>query len=143
MKLKNSYFYTLREDAKDEESKSGNLLVRSGMIKKVSAGIYMFLPLGLKTYRNIQKIIKEEMDKAGAQELLMPSLIPTEVYEKCGRVEAFGDNMFKLNDRFNHNMALGPTHEELFTILIQITFSYRNNLCKLNLSLFNINNVTI
>lgn len=116
MKLKNSYFYTLREDAKDEESKSGNLLVRSGMIKKVAAGIYMFLPLGLKTYRNIQAIIKEEMDKAGAQELLMPSLIPTEVYEKCGRVEAFGDNMFKLNDRFNHNMALGPTHEELFTI---------------------------
>ena len=61
MKLKNSYFYTLREDAKDEESRSGNLLVRSGMIKKVAAGIYMFLPLGLKTYRNIQAIIKEEM----------------------------------------------------------------------------------
>ena len=116
MKLKNSFFYTLREDAKDEESRSGNLLVRAGMIKKVSAGIYMFLPLGLKTYRNIQAIIKEEMDKAGAQELLMPSLIPTEVYEKCGRVDAFGDNMFKLNDRFNHNLALGPTHEELFTI---------------------------
>ena len=116
MKLKNSYFYTLREDAKDEESTSGNLLVRSGMIKKVAAGIYMFLPLGLKTYRNIQKIIKEEMDKAGAQELLMPSLIPQDVYEKCGRVEAFGDNMFKLSDRFNHDMVLGPTHEELFAI---------------------------
>ena len=116
MKLKNSFFYTLREDSKDEESTSGNLLVRSGMIKKVSAGIYMFLPLGLKTYRNIQAIIKEEMDKAGAQEVLMPSLIPAEVYEKCGRLNAFGGIMFKLNDRQEHNMVLGPTHEELFAI---------------------------
>ena len=80
MKLKGSYFYTLREDAKDEDSKSGNLLVRSGMIKKTSAGIYMFLPLGLKTLDKIRAIVKEEMDNAGAQELLMPSLIPQEVY---------------------------------------------------------------
>lgn len=116
MKLKGSYFYTLREDAKDEESKSGNLLVRSGMIKKVAAGIYMYLPLGLKTYKNVQNIIKEEMDKAGAQELLMPSLIPAEVYDTCGRVEAFGPDMFNLYDRKNAHMVLGPTHEELFTI---------------------------
>ena len=116
MKLNNSYFFTLREDAKDEESISGNLLVRSGMIKKVAAGIYMFLPLGLITYRNVQKIIKEEMDRAGAQELLMPSLIPADVYETCGRVEAFGDDMFNLKDRKGAHMVLGPTHEELFTI---------------------------
>ena len=116
MKLKGSYFYTLREDAKDEESVSGNLLVRSGMIKKVAAGIYMYLPLGLKTYKNVQNIIKEEMDKAGAQELLMPSLIPAEVYDACGRVEAFGPDMFNLKDRKNAHMVLGPTHEELFTI---------------------------
>lgn len=116
MKLNNSYFFTLRETAKDEESTSGNLLVRSGMIKKVGAGIYMYLPLGYKTLNNIMKIIKEEMDKAGAQELLMPSLIPTEYYEKCGRVEAFGDDMFNLKDRYNKAHVLGPTHEELFTI---------------------------
>lgn len=116
MRIKGSYFYTLREDAKDEESKSGNLLVRSGMIKKVAAGIYMYLPLGLKTYKKVQEIIKEEMDKAGAQELLMPSLIPAEVYDTCGRVDAFGKDMFNLNDRSNHHMVLGPTHEELFTI---------------------------
>ena len=116
MKLKGSYFYTLREDAKDEDSKSGNLLVRSGMIKKTSAGVYMFLPLGLKTLDKIRAIVKEEMDNAGAQELLMPSLIPQEVYETCGRVEAFGNSMFHLNDRSNHPMCLGPTHEELFTI---------------------------
>ena len=116
MKLSNSFFFTLREDAKDEESCSGNLLVRSGMIKKVGAGIYMFLPMGLRVLDKVRKISKEEMDKAGAQELLMPSLIPSEYYEKCGRVEAFGDDMFKLNDRYNKSHVLGPTHEELFTI---------------------------
>ncbi len=115
MKLKGSFFYTLREDAKDEESKSGNLLVRSGMIKKVGAGIYMYLPLGLKVLDNIKKIIKEEMDKAGAEEVLMPSLIPREYYETCGRVESLGDSMFKLEDRYHKPYALGPTHEELFT----------------------------
>ena len=96
MKLKNSFFYTLRENAKDEESTSSNLLVRSGMIKKVGAGIYMFLPLGLKTLDKIKKIVKEEMDNAGAEELLMPSLIPQDVYETCGRVEIFGQDMFHL-----------------------------------------------
>lgn len=116
MKLKNSYFYTLRENVKDEDSVSGNLLVRSGMIKKVSSGIYMFLPLGLKTLDNIKKIIKEEMDASGAQELLMPSLLPEEVYETCGRVDAFGSSMFHLHDRYDKPYVLGPTHEELFTI---------------------------
>ena len=116
MKLSKSYFFTLREDVKDEESMSGKLLVRSGMIKKVGAGIYMFLPLGLKTLDKIRGIVKEEMDNAGAQELLMPSLIPSEVYETCGRVEAFGKDMFNLKDRFDKPFVLGPTHEELFTI---------------------------
>lgn len=116
MKLKNSYFYTLREDAKDEESKSGNLLVRSGMIKKVGAGLYMYLPFGLKVLDKIRGVVKEEMDNAGAQELLMPSLIPSEYYETCGRVEAFGKDMFNLKDRYDKPFVLGPTHEELFTI---------------------------
>lgn len=116
MKLKNSYFYTLREDVRDEDSRSGNLLVRSGMIKKVSSGIYMFLPLGLKALDNIKKIIKEEMDSTGAQELLMPSLIPEEIYDTCGRNEAMGQSMFHLKDRYSKPYVLGPTHEELFTI---------------------------
>ncbi|MDE5888802.1 MAG: proline--tRNA ligase, partial [Bacilli bacterium] len=116
MKINNSYFFTLREAAKDEESTSGNLLVRSGMIKKVGAGIYMFLPMGLKTLDKIKGIVKEEMDNAGAQELLMPSLIPSDYYETCGRVEAFGNDMFNLKDRGNKPLVLGPTHEELFTI---------------------------
>lgn len=127
MKLSNSYFYTLREKPKDEESLSGNLLVRSGMIKKVGAGIYMYLPLGYKVLDKIMKIVKEEMDRAGAEELLMPSLIPSEYYEKCGRVEAFGDDMFNLHNRYNKSLVLGPTHEELFTIAAKaMVKSYKN-----------------
>ena len=126
MKLKNSYFYTIRENIKDEDSVSGNLLVRAGMLKKTSSGIYMFMPLGYKTLSNIEKVIKEEMDNAGAQELLMPSLIPVEYYEKCGRVEAFGKSMFNLYDRNNHHMVLGPTHEELFAIAASMKMKNRS-----------------
>lgn len=114
MKLSNSFFYTLREDVKDEESISGNLLVRSGMIKKSSNGIYMYMPLGFKVLKNIEAIVREEMNKAGSQELLMPSLIPEEVYVASGRRDNFGSNMFSLKDRYNRSYVLGPTHEELF-----------------------------
>lgn len=116
MKLSNSYFYTLRENVKDEDSTSGNLLARAGMIKKSSAGVYMIMPLGMKVLHKIENIIREEMDDTGAQELLMPSLILEEVYENSGRREAFGSNMFALKDRFQKNYVLGPTHEELFTM---------------------------
>ena len=114
MKLKNSFFYTLREDLKDEESKSGNLLVKGGFIKKSSSGVYMLMPLGFKVFKNIEKIVREEMDKAGASELLMPSLIPEDVYIKSGRRENFGSDMFSLKDRMGRDYVLGPTHEELF-----------------------------
>ena len=116
MKLKNTYFYTLREDSKEEDSISGNLLTRSGMIKKSSSGVYMFMPLGYKVLMNIENIIREEMNRAGALELLMPSLIQEEIYEKTGRKEIIGNSMFLLKDRYNRGYALGPTHEELFTV---------------------------
>lgn len=116
MKLKHSYFYTLREDCKDEESVSGNLLTRSGMIKKTSSGVYMYLPLGYKVIKNIEKIIREELENIGAGELLMPALIPEEVYASSGRRDIFGSDMFSLKDRFNKKYCLAPTHEELFTI---------------------------
>lgn len=116
MKLSNSYFYTMRENAKDEDSVSGNLLVRAGMIKKGSAGIYMIMPMGKRVLKKIEDIVREEMDAAGAQELLMPALIPEEVYEISGRRDAFGSNMFALKDRYQKNYVLGPTHEELFTL---------------------------
>lgn len=116
MKLKNNFFYTIREDVKDEDSKSGNLLVRSGMIKKSSAGVYMYLPLGLRVLKNIEKIIREEMNKTGALELSVPTLIPKEIYEATGRVQSFGSSSFALKDRYDRDYILGPTHEELFTI---------------------------
>jgi prolyl-tRNA synthetase len=114
MRLKNSFFYTIREDIKDEESKSGNLLVRSGMVKKTSNGVYMYMPLGLRVFNKISDVIKDEMNKAGALELLMPNLLPEDIYVQSGRRENFGDSMFSLKDRYNRNYVLGPTHEELF-----------------------------
>lgn len=116
MKLKNNYFFTLREEAKDEDSISSNLLVRSGMIKKSSSGIYMYLPLGYRVLKNIENIIREEMNKTGSLEVSMPTLIPQDIYETTGRIQNFGNSVFYLKDRFNRDYILGPTHEELFAI---------------------------
>lgn len=114
MRLKDNYFFTIREHVKDEDSNSGNLLVRAGYIKKSSSGHYMLLPLGLKTIRKIENIIREEIDSTGAQELIMPAMMPEEVYIDSGRREAFGASMFSLSDRNKRRMVLGPTHEEMF-----------------------------
>ena len=116
MRIKNSFFYTLREDSSDDVSKSGSLLTRAGMIKKAGAGLYVFMPMGLRVLRKVEAIVKEEMDRSGAQELLMPSMLPIDVYEQCGRVEAFGDGMFKFKDRNFRDYCLGPTHEEMFAL---------------------------
>ncbi|MBO4218827.1 MAG: proline--tRNA ligase [Erysipelotrichaceae bacterium] len=116
MKLSDSYFYTLREDPKDEESVSGILLNRGGFIRKSSGGVYMFMPLGYRVKTNIENIIREEMNKTGCQELIMPCLIPEDVYVASGRRDNFGSSMFSLKNRFGKQMVLGPTHEELFAI---------------------------
>lgn len=114
MRLKSSYFFTLRENVKGEDSTSGNLLVRSGMIKKSSSGVYMMLPLGLRVMNKIEAIIREEMEAIDCAELSMPALISEEVYIHSGRRETFGNSMFSLKDRFDRPFVLGPTHEELF-----------------------------
>ena len=114
MRMSNSYFLTLKEDVKGEESTSANLLVRTGMIKKVGSGIYTFLPMGLRVLRKIENIVREEMNRIDSQELLMPSLLPEEVYVASGRRDVFGHDMFSLKDRFERDYVLGPTHEELF-----------------------------
>lgn len=113
MRLKHSYFYTLREEVKDEESISGNLLVRSAMIKKVSSGVYMYLPLGYKVIKNIEKIIREEMENISSGELLMPSLIPEDIYMSSKENTSHLD-IFTLNDRYDKRYVLAPTHERLF-----------------------------
>lgn len=116
MRLSKDFFYTIKENIADEDSTSGRLLVKSGMIKKSGNGIYAKMPLGEKTAKNIEKIVRKHMNEAGASEVRMPSLLPMEVFEKTGRKNAFGPSMFKLKDRYNRDYALGPTHEELFAI---------------------------
>ena len=114
MRLSRDYFFTLRDDVKNEDSISGNLLVRSGMIKKSSSGIYMMLPLGLRVMNKIENVVREEMNAIHSLELSMPAMIPEEVYIESGRRDTFGKSMFGLKDRFNKPFVLGPTHEELF-----------------------------
>ena len=127
MKLSESYFYTLREDQRDEDSVSGNLLVKAGFIKKTSAGVYMMLPLGLLVQNKIEAIVRKHMNKAGAQELKMPALIASEYYEKSGRLEGFGPSVYKLKDRNGAPFCLGPTHEELFAFAAEpMIRSYKN-----------------
>ncbi len=127
MKLSNSYFFTLRENVKDEDSQSGNLLVRAGMVKKTSSGVYMLLPLGLKVFQKIETIIREEMNAINSLELSMPALIAEEVFINSGRREAFGNSMFTMKDRFNKPFVLGPTHEELFVSAAQMAIhSYKD-----------------
>ncbi|AMC93232.1 proline--tRNA ligase [Erysipelothrix larvae] len=114
MKLSESYFYTLREDVKDEDSVSGNLLVRGGFVKKSSSGVYMFLPLGLRVKQKVEAIVRNAMNEIGSQEVSMPTLIPEDVYIASGRRDIIGTSMFTLKDRYQKPFVLGPTHEELF-----------------------------
>ena len=106
---------TLREVPSDAEIASHQLMMRAGYIRKLAAGIYSYLPLGLRCERKVEQIVREEMDKAGAQELLMSALLPAEAYQASGRWDVFGQSMFKLKDRYERDFCLGPTHEELFT----------------------------
>ncbi len=106
---------TLREVPAEAEIASHQLMLRAGLIRKLAAGVYSYLPLGLRSLHKVQNIIREEMERAGAQELLMSALLPAEAYQASGRWEVFGPSMFKLKDRNDRDFCLGPTHEELFT----------------------------
>ena len=117
MKLKNSFFLTYKENVKDEDSVSSNLLVRAGMIKKSSSGVYIIMPLGYKVLTKIENIIRTKMNEASSQELLMPSLIHEDIYKTTNRLDTFGNSVFSLTDRANKKYILGPTHEELFASL--------------------------
>ena len=127
MRLSQNYFFTKKENDRDEDSISGNLLVRSGMIKKIGSGIYAFLPMGLKVMHKIENVIREEMDRIGSLELVMPSLLPEDYYVNSGRREVFGDDMFSLKDRAGRDYVLGPTHEELFVeVCRDVIHSYKD-----------------
>jgi len=115
MRWSESCIPTLKEDPREAEVPSHKLMLRAGLIKKLTAGVYTFLPLGFKVLKKVENIIREEMDAAGCQEALMPIMHPIDIYEESGRVKSFGPELFKLSDSRNRLFALGPTHEEVIT----------------------------
>lgn len=117
------FLRTLREDPADAEVPSHKLLVRAGYVRRVSPGVYTWLPLGLRVLRNVERVVREEMDAIGAQELLFPALLPKEPFEATGRWTEYGDNIFRLQDRKGADHLLGPTHEEMFTLTVKDLFS--------------------
>jgi prolyl-tRNA synthetase len=114
---------TLRDDPADAEVASHKLLVRAGYVRRIAAGIYSWLPLGYLTLRNIENVIREEMNQAGFQEVHFPALLPKEPYEKTNRWQEYGPDLFRLMDRKGNDFLLGPTHEEMFTLMVKSEFS--------------------
>jgi prolyl-tRNA synthetase len=110
---------TLRDDPGEAEVVSHRLMLRAGMIRKVAAGIYTYLPLGLRVIRKVERIIREEMNRAGAQEVLMPIASPAELWQETGRWDFYGKELFRLKDRHERDFCLGPTHEEVITDLVR------------------------
>src|SRR3982751_6254751 len=117
------FLRTLREDPGAAGARSHRLLVRAGYIRRAAPGIYSWLPLGYLVYRNVERVVREEMDRMGAQEVHFPALLPREPYEATGRWTEYGDNLFRLKDRKGNDYLLGPTHEEMFTLLVKDLYS--------------------
>jgi prolyl-tRNA synthetase len=117
------FLRTLREDPADAEVPSHKLLVRGGYVRRVAPGIYSWLPLGYLVYRNIERVVREEMDAAGFQEVHFPGLLPREPYEATNRWTEYGDNLFRLKDRKDADYLLAPTHEEMFTLMVKGEYS--------------------
>lgn len=127
MKASQLFFPTLREVPSEAEIVSHQLLLRAGFMRKTGAGIYTYLPMALRVLKKIENIVREEMNKADGQEILMPIIQPQELWEKSGRWSVYGDEMFRLQDRHNRGFALGPTHEEIITNLVNAEVqSYRD-----------------
>lgn len=119
MRQSNYLFPTLRESPADAEVISHQLMLRAGLIRQLASGVYTYLPLGLKAIRRVQEIVREEMDKAGAQEMLMPAIHPAELWQESGRWDVYGPELMRLKDRHERDFALGPTHEEVVTSLFR------------------------
>ncbi|MFD5826762.1 proline--tRNA ligase [Lentzea sp. NPDC060358] len=122
-RMSSLFLRTLREDPADAEVPSHKLLVRAGYVRRVAPGGYSWLPLGLRVLRNIETVVREEMDAFGAQEIQFPALLPKEPYEATNRWEEYGPNIFRLKDRKGADYLLGPTHEELFTLTVKGEYS--------------------
>ncbi len=123
LRMSTLFLRTLREDPSDAEVASHRLLVRGGYIRRAAPGGYTWLPLGWIVYRNVERIVREEMDAAGFQEVHFPALLPREAYEATNRWTEYGDNLFRLQDRRGNDFLLAPTHEEMFTLLVKDLYS--------------------
>jgi len=123
LRLSQLFVRTLRDDPSDAEVPSHRLLVRAGYIRRAAPGGYTWLPLGWRVLRKVENIVREEMDAIGAQEVHFPALLPRDVYEATGRWIEYGDNLFRLVDRKGADYLLGPTHEEMFTLLVKDLYS--------------------
>src|SRR6478672_7741888 len=123
LRMSSLFVRTLRDDPADAEVPSHRLLVRAGYIRRNAPGIYTWLPLGLRVLRRIENIVRDEMDSIGAQELLFPALLPREPYDASGRWTEYGDGIFRLKDRKGNDYLLGPTHEEMFTLVVKDLYS--------------------
>ena len=126
MRLKELYLPTLKEEPAEAEIISHRLMLRTGMIRKIASGVYTFMPLGFRVLKKIENIVREEMDRIGSQELLMPVLQPAELWQKSGRWFAYGGEMMRLKDRHDREFCLGPTHEELVTSIAAELKSYKD-----------------
>ncbi len=118
-RLSQLFLRTLRDDPADAEVDSHKLLVRAGYVRRIAPGVYSWLPLGLRVLRQIERVVREEMNAIGAQEISLPALLPREPYETTNRWTDYGDALFKLKDRKGNDMLLGPTHEELFALTVK------------------------
>ncbi|SDS68042.1 proline--tRNA ligase [Jiangella sp. DSM 45060] len=123
LRMSTLFLRTLRDDPADAEVPSHKLLVRAGYVRRAAPGIYSWLPLGYMVLRNIEGIVREEMNAIGAQEVHFPALLPREPYEATNRWEEYGDNLFRVKDRKGGDYLLGPTHEEMFTLLVKDLYS--------------------
>jgi prolyl-tRNA synthetase len=123
LRLSTLFLRTLRDDPADAEVPSHKLLVRAGYVRRVAPGMYSWLPLGLKVLERVERIVREEMDGIGSQEVHFPALIPREIFEASGRWSDYGDTLFRLSDRKGADYLLAPTHEELFTLLVKGEYS--------------------
>lgn len=127
MRLSSFYLPTLKETPKEAEIVSHRLMLRAGMVRQMAAGIYSWLPLGLRVLRKVEEIVRQEQDRAGCQEMLMPTLQPAELWQRSGRYDDYGPEMLRITDRHDRGLVYGPTNEEMLTDIIASTLrSYRD-----------------
>ena len=134
MRMSQIFLPTLKEDPSEAQIVSHRLMLRAGMIRQSSAGIYSWLPMGLRVLRKVEQIVREEQDAAGGQEVLMPTIQPAELWQESGRYDDYGAEMLRIRDRHDRDMLYGPTNEEMITEIVRAHLRSYKDLPKLFLN---------